>query len=99
MTKKISENNDTFAAFINNFMSSLFIVMGLYYIFIINFTALSISLHRNYNEHIGKKVSSAVFAFLFGIIYLLFNYYFKSILKDKKAINVASSEDFKLFPF
>jgi hypothetical protein len=61
----------------------------------INFLALSISLNCNKNETPTKKFFSAIFAFFFGLVYLIVNFYIYRVLTMKKICDI--NEDF-LFP-
>lgn len=80
----------------NSFFESLFIYGTLFIILTINFCALSISLHRNKNSPFGKRIGGAIFAFLFGLIYLIINYYINVIIQKQKALPMNNK---KLFPF
>ena len=61
----------------------------------INFTAVSIALNCNKNESFGVKIFAAAYAFLFGIIYILVNYYSYRIMLKKTPYVY----DGKVFPF
>jgi hypothetical protein len=68
----ISETGKTF---VSNFIE-LFIKFGLLVLLLtINFTALSMALICNKDNGVGTKIFAACYAFLFGIIYILVNYY------------------------
>ena len=77
-----------------------YIVMCLKYallvvILTLNFLGLSVALNCNVNEEMGKRVLSAIFAFFFGFIYLLVNYYtFRVLIRGK----VCPMNREKLFP-
>lgn len=62
----------------------------------INFLALSISLNCNVNENPFKKFFAAIFAFFFGFVYLIVNFYIYRVLTMKKICDI--NEDY-LFPF
>jgi hypothetical protein len=65
-------------------------------IFTCNFLGLSVALNCNINEDLGKRIISGIFAFLFGFIYLLVNYYtFRVLIKG----NICPMNPTKLFPF
>ena len=78
-----------------------YIVMCLKYlllvgVFTLNFLGLSVALNCNVNEEMGKRVLSAIFAFFFGFVYLLVNYYtFRVLIRGK----VCPMNREKLFPF
>jgi len=61
----------------------------------INFLALSISLNCNKDETPFKKFFSAIFAFFFGLVYLIVNFYIYRVLTMKKICDI--NEDY-LFP-
>ena len=62
----------------------------------LNFLGLSASLNCNVNEELGKRILSGVFAFFFGFVYLLINYYtFRVVIQGK----VCPMNKEKLFPF
>jgi hypothetical protein len=81
----------------NNFMSSLFLYGTLFFVLTFNFVAMSVSLHANLNATFSKKLGSAIFAFLFGLIYILFNYYLYYVLKKGKHVQTYSTG--KMFPW
>lgn len=62
----------------------------------INFLALSISLNCNLNSTPTVKYTSAIFAFLFGIIYIVVNYYTYRVMTKKE---VCEFDKDRLFPF
>jgi hypothetical protein len=65
-------------------------------VFTLNFLGLSVALNCNVNEEMGKRVLSAIFAFFFGFVYLLVNYYtFRVLIRGK----VCPMNREKLFPF
>lgn len=61
-----------------------------------NFIALSLSLNCNAGEEFFKRIASAIFAFFFGFIYILVNYYTYRVM-SKGQICKMNKE--KLFPF
>jgi hypothetical protein len=93
----VLSNNITVIDHINNFMSSLFLYGTLFSILTFNFVAMSISLHVNLKAPFTKKLGSAIFAFIFGLIYLIFNYYMYYTLKKGKHIQTYSTG--KMFPW
>ena len=55
-------------------------ILVLKYLFLVviltlNFLGLSVSLNCNADEEMFKRILSAIFAFFFGFVYLLINYY------------------------
>lgn len=61
--------------FFGKYVYKSFIFTFVFLLFTINIIAVSISLQCNKNEGIFFKISSALFAFMFGIFYIIMNYY------------------------
>lgn len=66
----------------NNFISSLAIYGTLFIILTFNLSAVSTSLYMNYEKPFNRKIGGAIFAFFFGPIYIVFNYYLYRILQQ-----------------
>ena len=66
---------ETFFNFIIYYLKKSFIFIIVFVIFVINLSALSLSIKCNKNEGIFFKISSGMYAFMFGILYILINYY------------------------
>lgn len=49
--------------------------MFLFFIFIMNLTAVSVSMQCNKHRGLIFKFASAIFAFMFGFIYIMINYF------------------------
>ena len=78
-----------------------FFILFLKYAFLVivltlNFLGLSVSLNCNANEELFKRVLSAIFAFFFGFVYLIINYYTYKVLGQGK---ICKMDRDKLFPF
>lgn len=78
-----------------------FFILLLKYSFLVivltlNFLGLSVSLNCNANEELFKRVLSAIFAFFFGFVYLIINYYTYKVLGQGK---ICKMDRDKLFPF
>ena len=74
----MSEENsffETFFNFIIYYLKKSFIFIIVFVIFVINLSALSLSIKCNKNEGFFFKISSGMYAFMFGILYILINYY------------------------
>ena len=69
---------------ISYYFKKSLIYIGIFIIFTINIIALSISLQCNRDRYFSIRFVSAIFAFLFGLIYIGFNYiqYRVNIKKD-----------------
>ena len=78
-----------------------YIILILKYLFLVviltlNFLGLSVSLNCNADEDMFKRILSAIFAFFFGFVYLLINYYTYKVLSQGKICKMNRE---KLFPF
>lgn len=71
-------------------MSIVFIVLTL------NFLGLSVALNCNLHAPVYQKLGAALFAFFFGFIYLMLNYYTYRVLTLKKVCRMDTQ---RLFPF
>lgn len=96
MSKNKNNDNKSLLEHFNDLSSSMFIYLTLFFVLTINFTALSISLHINRDSPIHIKLGNAIYAFLFGLIYLMLNYYLFRILKLRKPVSLKNTT--KLFP-
>jgi glucan phosphoethanolaminetransferase (alkaline phosphatase superfamily) len=96
-TNKIGLEESTFKLEFNNFMSSLFLYGILFFVLTFNLVAMSISLHVNIDKTFSKKLGSALFAFLFGLVYIVFNYFLYYIVNKNKVAKLYSKE--KMFPW
>jgi hypothetical protein len=77
--------------------SKLLFKYGLMVIFMsFNFIALSLSLNCNADKEFFTRLMSAIFAFLFGIVYIIINYYTYRVLHQGKICKINKE---KLFPF
>ena len=74
------------------FIKYLFLVV----ILTLNFLGLSVSLNCNADQEYSSRIMSAIFAFFFGFVYLIINYYtYKVIGKGQ----ICKMDTEKLFPF
>jgi len=74
------------------------IFLFIFIVFVTNLTAVSISLQCNNNESFFYKIASALFAFMFGILYIFMNYYYYRLtLNDYPCI--ICSDPKKIFSF
>lgn len=62
----------------------------------LNFLGLSVSLNCNADQAMGTRILSAIFAFFFGFVYLIINYYTYKVLSQGKMCKLDRE---KLFPF
>jgi hypothetical protein len=78
-----------------------YIILFLKYTFLValltlNFLGLSVSLNCNADQEMFTRVASAIFAFFFGFVYLLINYYTYKVMSQGKMCKMNRE---KLFPF
>ena len=78
-----------------NFKRGL-IFLFIFIIFTLNFLALSIALQCNADKNIFYRISSAMFAFMFGFLYIIMNYLMFRV--NLKAYPCEVCSDFP-FPF
>jgi len=83
---------DQFNDFVVLFLKYLFLVV----ILTLNFLGLSVSLNCNADQELFTRIISAIFAFFFGFVYLLINYYTYKVLSQGKMCKMDTE---KLFPF
>ena len=82
----------TFFNYIFYYLKKSLIFILVFVIFVINLSALSLSIKCNKNEGIFFKISSALYAFMFGILYILINYYMYRIkMKNDACGNVCGN--------
>ena len=94
-------NNDPEKVYTTGEKLSNFIkICGKYFLLVailtLNFLGLSVSLNCNVNEEFGKRILSAIFAFFFGFVYLIINYYTYRVMYQGKICKMNRE---KLFPF
>ncbi len=78
-----------------------YIILFLKYAFVVvlltlNFLGLSVSLNCNADQEMATRVMSAIFAFFFGFVYLIVNYYTYKVMTQGKMCKMNRD---KLFPF
>ena len=78
-----------------------YIILFLKYAFVVvlltlNFLGLSVSLNCNADQELATRVMSAIFAFFFGFVYLIVNYYTYKVMTQGKMCKMNRE---KLFPF
>jgi len=83
---------DQFTDYLILFMKYAFLVG----ILTLNFMGLSVSLNCNADQELSQRIISAIFAFFFGFVYLIINYYTYKVIGQGKICKMDSE---KLFPF
>jgi len=78
-----------------------YVILFLKYLFLVgiltlNFLGLSVSLNCNADQELFSRIISAIFAFFFGFVYLIINYYTYKVLSQGKMCKMNTE---KLFPF
>ena len=71
-----TEVREKVSGFVKDTYRKAMIFFMIFSLFTINLFALSLSLHCNINSTLMIRLSSALFAFMFGFFYILVNYYF-----------------------
>lgn len=70
----MDNSNETTESKIYKYLKRSVIFILIFLLLTTNIIALSVSLQCNKGTNIFYKIASAMFAFMFGIIYLIFNY-------------------------
>ena len=86
-------------SYTDRFYNFLGVVLKLSFMFTmltLNFLGLSVALNCNINSTIGHKFAVALYAFFFGPIYLVLNYYTYRVLTLKQVCRFNKE---RLFPF
>jgi len=95
-----SNNSNTFeskagGALMDAFYKS-FIYIFLFLLFTMNFLAVSLALQCNKHRSLLFKASSALFAFMFGFLYIIINYFMYRVNLKKNPCNICSDAPFPL---
>ena len=89
-------NPTTFSDKLKDYFILLFKYGFLVVLLTVNFLGLSVSLNCNADQEYSLRVFSAIFAFFFGFVYLIVNYYTYKVLGEGKICKMNKD---KLFPF
>jgi len=81
---------------LSKYLKRAFLFILIFLLLSINLIALSVSLQCNSAENIFYKISSAMFAFMFGILYLIFNYYIYRVNKNNDPCTICKNNIFPL---
>lgn len=71
--------------------------MFLFFIFIINLTAVSVSMQCNKHRGLIFKIASAIFAFMFGFIYIMINYFAYRVTLKKEYCDFSKVNIFPIY--
>ena len=80
------------------FISNMAIFLSVFLLFTINLIAVSLSLQCNRNKNIFFKISASIFAFMFGLFYIIINFYYFKISKATGANQICNLCDYNIFP-
>ena len=81
---------------LSKYLKRAFLFILIFLLLSINLIALSVSLQCNSAENIFYKIASAMFAFMFGILYLIFNYYMYRVNKNNDPCTICKTNIFPL---
>ena len=87
-----SSNSEIFTTYMKRAMLYIF----LFVLLSVNLIALSVSLQCNKESNIFYKLASGLFAFMFGILYLVFNYYMYRVKVNNKPCIICKDDIFGL---
>ena len=94
--KNTQQNEYSTGEVVGNYMGLFFKMFFMFALLSINFVALSIALNCNQKSTPMVRYSAAVFAFFFGFIYLIVNYYSYRVMTKKQ---ICEFDKDTLFPF
>jgi len=82
--------------FFGTYMKRALLYIFLFILLSVNLIALSVSLQCNKESNIFYKLASGLFAFMFGILYLIFNYYMYRVKVNNKPCIICKDDVFGL---
>ena len=82
---------------VNKYLVKSLIYILVFIFFTFNFIALSISLQVNRDSGIMMKIASGLFAFMFGILYIGFNYLQYRVKIKKEPGSICGDKPFLIF--
>jgi len=68
----------------------------IFIVFTVNLVSLSISLQCNSSEYLSYRIISAIFAFLFGLIYIVLNYLQYRVFTKNDPCQLCGNEPFPI---
>lgn len=77
-----------------SYMYKSFIFVFIFVLFVVNLTALTISLQCNRSQDVFYKIGAGLFAFMFGILYIIMNYYMYRIRMNNDACIICRNNIF-----
>ena len=91
-----SADTTTKTEFFGTYMKRALLYIFLFILLTVNLIALSVSLQCNKESNIFYKIASGLFAFMFGILYLIFNYYMYRVKVNNKPCVICKDNVFGL---
>ena len=93
-----TELYDTTKSVVYNTYKKGVVFLIIFALFVINLYALALSLHCNTNTPLFTRLSSALFAFMFGFFYIMVNYYYYRVNNPSgKKCTINSGRPFGFF--
>ena len=92
----LNTSNTTNTSIFTTFMKRAILYIFLFVLLSVNLVALSVSLQCNKESNIFYKLASGLFAFMFGILYLVFNYYMYRVKVNNKPCVICRNDVFGL---
>ena len=83
-------------SFFGDYLYKSFVFIFIFCLCVINLIAVSISLQCNTNESVFFKITSAIFASMFGIFYIIVNYYLYRVGINNNPCIICNTNIFKL---
>jgi hypothetical protein len=93
---KDSTDTKSNTEFFGTYMKRALLYIFLFLLLTVNLIALSVSLQCNKESNIFYKMASGLFAFMFGILYLIFNYYMYRVKVNNKPCVICKDNVFGL---
>ena len=91
-----NSNTSTQDSFFNLYVSRILIFLLVFFLLSTNLFAVAVSLQCNKELELPYKIASAMFAFMFGILYLIFNYYMYRVQVNNNPCVICRKDVFSL---
>jgi len=93
----VTTNDTSISEKLTKYLSKGSIFLFFFLLLTVNLVALSISLQCNVGSgNIFYKIASGMFAFMFGILYIIFNYYMYRIKVNNKPCVICRTNIFEI---
>lgn len=83
-------------SFFGHYLYKSFVFIFVFCLFVTNLIAVSVSLQCNKDETVFFKITSAVFASMFGIFYIIVNYYLYRVGMNNNPCIICNTNIFKI---